>query len=112
MSSIVKENRAILLHENDNVATALEDLTRHAQLKLGANPNEIPLLQDIQFGHKFAIQTIQKGEIVKKYGVSIGMATKKIQPGEHVHLHNLMSLQMKGDPHEGLQKGGWKNRNT
>ncbi len=42
-------------------------------------------------GHKYAIRPIAPGENVIKYGMPIGHAKVKIEPGEHVHTHNLAS---------------------
>jgi len=38
-----------------------------------------------------AIRPIGPGEKVLKYGCPIGSATEPIQPGQHVHTHNLRS---------------------
>ena len=43
-------------------------------------------------GHKVAIRHIPSGAEVKKYGQVIGVATQDIEPGSHVHLHNLAML--------------------
>jgi altronate hydrolase len=40
-------------------------------------------------GHKVAVRAIRAGEAVKRYGQIIGFASRDIQPGEHVHTHNL-----------------------
>ncbi len=42
-------------------------------------------------GHKYAIRPIAPGENVIKYGMPIGHAKVQINPGEHVHTHNLAS---------------------
>ena len=42
-------------------------------------------------GHKYAIRPIAPGENVIKYGMPIGHAKVRINPGEHVHTHNLAS---------------------
>jgi altronate dehydratase len=42
-------------------------------------------------GHKLALAPVAAGEKVVKYGSPIGSATRDIQPGEYVHLHNLRS---------------------
>ena len=42
-------------------------------------------------GHKYAIRPIAPGENVIKYGMPIGHAKNQINPGEHVHTHNLAS---------------------
>lgn len=45
-------------------------------------------------GHKVALRPIAAGEKILKYGAAIGSATRVIQPGEHVHLHNMKSDYM------------------
>ena len=41
--------------------------------------------------HKMAIEPVEKGGSVFKYGAEIGVALERIETGEHVHLHNLGS---------------------
>jgi altronate dehydratase small subunit len=36
---------------------------------------------------------------VRKYGEDIGLATVKINPGDHVHTHNIESQRGRGDLH-------------
>jgi len=43
----------------------------------------------IPAGHKVAVRAIKSGQPVRRYDQIIGFATKDIQPGEHVHVHNL-----------------------
>jgi hypothetical protein len=45
----------------------------------------------IGLGHKIAACTISPGEKILKYGAPIGSATAPIEPGEHIHLHNMKS---------------------
>ncbi len=78
---------AIILHSMDNVATALRMIPK------GSVVITVQLAQDIHFGHKFAIADIEKGCKVYKYGTPIGFATMNIRKGEHVHSHNLQTLQ-------------------
>ena len=96
--------KIIVLHEKDNVATALIDL------KLGevavVRDENIILKMDIDFEHKFALEDIDKGTEVIKYGISIGVAYKDIKKGEHVHMQNLRSLQDESD----ADKDDWSNR--
>jgi len=40
-------------------------------------------------GHKYALRPIAPGELVIKYGMPIGRATRAIAAGEHVHTQNL-----------------------
>jgi (2R)-sulfolactate sulfo-lyase subunit alpha len=46
-------------------------------------------VSDIPIGHKLAIKPLGKGDTAIKYGVDIGRVVAPIQPGEHVHVHNL-----------------------
>lgn len=43
----------------------------------------------IPAGHKIALSAVATGETVRKFGQPIGVATAQIQPGDHVHTHNL-----------------------
>lgn len=47
------------------------------------------LREDIPQGHKFALQDIQKGSGVIKYGCRIGIAKEDILKGSWVHVHNV-----------------------
>lgn len=75
----------IRLHPADNVVIALADLAAGTHLlDAGATlPGPVPR------GHKVATRAIQPGGTVIRYGQIIGEATRPIQPGEHVHTHNL-----------------------
>lgn len=44
---------------------------------------------NIATGHKEALTEIKTGETIIKYGYPIGIATKDIKKGEHVHSHNM-----------------------
>ncbi|MEP1209186.1 MAG: UxaA family hydrolase [Rhizobiaceae bacterium] len=90
--------QAILLHENDNVICLLRDMSAGEQPMVdGANPPA--LLQDTTLGHKISLTKIGRDAPVVKYGEVIGQATQDIEPGEHVHLHNLTGLhQSETDP--------------
>ena len=86
-------SKAILLNANDDVATALVDLQKDEQINanLGDRSVDVVLIQDVQFGHKFALHDIAKGEDVLKYGLPIGQALEDICAGESVHVHNCRS---------------------
>lgn len=84
---------AIVLNPNDNVAVALRNLRAGELVKLSLNPPVIvKLINDIPFGHKFAVRDIPKCGLVIKYGHVIGRAKEDIKVGEHVHVHNVESL--------------------
>ncbi len=75
--------KAIIINNLDNVAVALSDLKKDDTV-LG-----VKLKEDIPEKHKFAMQNIKTGSEIIKYGYPIGVATKDILTGEHIHSHNL-----------------------
>jgi len=87
------EKKFIFLHDADNTVTALLDLTGGETfvIESGDGEERVTLRQDIPYAHKFSRMLIPKGEDVKKYGEIIGVATADIQPGDHVHVHNVDS---------------------
>jgi altronate dehydratase small subunit len=91
--------KAIILDAKDNVATLLTDVDANDEVKvmLGEKATEFNVQERIQFGHKFAVKPIKRGENVVKYGEVIGQATEDIAKGRHVHVHNLESLRGRGD---------------
>jgi altronate dehydratase small subunit len=85
--------KAIIIHEKDNVAVALETLNAGTEVsvKVQGRVEKVQLLSNIPKGHKFALKDLDKGEAVIKYGEPIGQSTVKISRGEHVHVHNVVS---------------------
>lgn len=77
----------IRIHKSDNVAIALAELKSGTSVKL--DNRELFLTDDIQPGHKFALDFIKHGEQVIKYGYPIGVAAMDIKPGAWVHTHNV-----------------------
>lgn len=90
---------ALVLHENDNVATAVRPLESGDDIgvEIADCAANIVLLQPVPFGHKFALKDIGRGERIIKYGETIGQATAGIKKGEHVHIHNVEGLRGRGD---------------
>ena len=78
---------AIKIQENDNVAIALKDLASGQTVRLP--DEEVILREDIPAGHKFALQDINTGRQVIKYGHSIGLATVPVKKGDWIHTHNI-----------------------
>lgn len=73
------------LHAMDNIAVALTKLTSQTAVGIG----DVKTVAPIPSGHKIALTQITANAPVRKYGQVIGFATRSIQPGEHVHTHNL-----------------------
>lgn len=93
------KRNAVVIHDNDAVATALISLKsgQQATMSVGGCEKTVLLRSDIPFGHKFAICDIALHGEVLKYGESIGRSTKNILMGEHVHVHNVESERGRGD---------------
>lgn len=77
--------RALLLHPNDTVAVATEDLEVGASLY----DVEITTVDRVGQGHKISRMAHAVGDPIIRYGQMIGRATAPISVGEHVHSHNL-----------------------
>jgi len=77
----------IKLNKKDNVAVAPMPIPAHTEVDL-VDLNVISS-DAIPFGHKIALSKIEKNSFIYKYGQIIGIASKDILPGEHVHSHNL-----------------------
>jgi altronate dehydratase small subunit len=99
---------AIMLRENDNVATALRDLAAGEEIIVGVQELSLRVRvgQAILFGHKLAVTEIGQGEPILKYGEIIGRATQAIPAGCHAHVHNIESLRGRGDLEAGEKTHG------
>jgi len=90
---------AIMIKEQDNVATALRDIEPKEEITVGMGEEAKPFIvqEFISYGHKFSVKDIALGENILKYGEVIGRATKEIRAGAHAHIHNNESLRGRGD---------------
>jgi len=86
---------ALLMHEEDNVVVVLEEISEAQVIRYASagGAKEIKAVERIPIYHKVARNSIPAGQIVYKYGGSIGASLRNIEPGEHVHEHNLCSLR-------------------
>jgi altronate dehydratase small subunit len=91
--------RSVMMKLQDNVAVALTDIPKGTVLDVFCKEQKltVTLQKNIEFGHKFAVKAIQNGDNIIKYGEVIGAAIIDIQPGEHVHVHNLEGKRGRGD---------------
>lgn len=91
--TLASEWDALIVHPNDDVATALRPLKGGsiARIQVGADASACPVVEDIPFGHKIALRDLSIGEPVRKYGEVIGETVAPIQHGAWVHIHNLVS---------------------
>jgi altronate hydrolase len=80
-----QSNLTIRLEVADNVVIARVALPTGTEI-LG---EEAFCRTHIPIGHKIATARIEAGEPILKYGQIVGFATQTIEPGEHVHVHNM-----------------------
>ncbi len=86
---------AIILDERDNVATAIADIRQGETVQ--AAGRSVVTVEDIPFGHKVALRPLANGDVILKYGESIGLALGDIAEGACVHVHNVDSQRGRGD---------------
>jgi altronate hydrolase len=89
------ENSAIHLHPRDNIAVARVPIAAGAELRIGNTG--VVAAGAIPAGHKVALRAIVAGEVVLRYGQSIGRASQAISAGAHVHTHNLSFEDLRFD---------------
>lgn len=77
----------IRIHDRDNVIIALKNFSAGDVVEV--DNKQITLLNDIEKGHKIAIEDVATGADIIKYGYPIGHAIADIKVGEHVHVQNV-----------------------
>lgn len=92
MKKVIKKSN------DDNVATALESIDANEVVLIISEKNEslgeIKALEPIPFGNKIATSHIEDESKIIKYGMGIGVATKDIDLGKLVHVHNVKSQRV------------------
>jgi altronate hydrolase len=81
----------IRLHPADTVAVCRRAVAAGEQLKVDGG--SVVALDATAPGHKIAIAHHRPGDPVVKYGHQIGLATEEIEPGRHVHVHNVRTVR-------------------
>jgi len=89
---MTSQNQSLHLHPIDNVAIAKVALQPGMEIVVDLSSGEgqrLTIKNDIPAGHKVALTPFKPGELVRRYGEVIGKAAAVINPGEHIHTHNL-----------------------
>jgi (2R)-sulfolactate sulfo-lyase subunit alpha len=79
----------LLLHPEDNVFVTRRNFNASETIAIEGLP--LTIQGPVPLGHKVARVALAPGSRIVKYGASIGSATRRIEPGEHVHMHNMKS---------------------
>jgi hypothetical protein len=87
--------KSIILNTNDNIATVLNKIKKNEEVIVVFTDNKefkkVRVKDNIPKGHKISIVNIKRGDAVKKFGETFGLAIEDIKQGEHVHIHNVVS---------------------
>ncbi|MDQ0257339.1 altronate dehydratase small subunit [Evansella vedderi] len=94
-----KNYKTVMMNSKDKVAVALTKIEKGTTVEVNCENQlfAVTLMDELEFGHKFAVLPIKRGEDILKYGEVIGVANRDISPGEHVHIHNLDGKRGRGD---------------
>jgi altronate hydrolase len=75
----------IRLHPEDDVVIARLELPAGTMV----TKENVRATARVPAGHKIAVRAVERGRPVHRYNQIIGFATQPIQPGDHVHVHNV-----------------------
>lgn len=81
--------KAIHLHPHDNVAVALEDLTRGTKVSL--DKGQFVLEGFVAAKHKFTLYEISPGQPIYLYGIKVGTAVQLIPEGTAITVDNTVN---------------------
>ena len=83
----VPEQKSLRVHAADNVRVALHDLPAGAVID--DRGTDLILPEAVRHKHKFAVASLEPGDVVIMYGVTIGRATRAIAQGEVITTGNI-----------------------
>lgn len=87
-------NICLILHPSDNVGILINGgIAGSFVIIPGTEKREILLKENIPSGHKVAVVNLISGTPIIKSGQTIGLCGRNISAGEHVHLHNIKTLE-------------------
>nr|WP_325222398.1 UxaA family hydrolase [uncultured Oscillibacter sp.] len=79
----------------DNLVTCLRAVKAGETVTAGGET--VVVREDVPLFHKLAIAHIPAGAACRKYGQVIGVASRNIEKGGYVHVHNCESARSRGD---------------
>ena len=104
-----EDKKAIIMAVADSVAIALDDIIPGDRVRIRSLLQEVvgelEVSDSVPYGHKLSVKPIAKGDEVIKNGEVIGIASQSISKGEHVHIHNIVSLYVPPPRTKALKAG-------
>ena len=87
--------RALILNDDDDVAVLVTAAASGSRIvvHLRGAPLSLKVRQSLPTGHKIALRDLPSGHHVRKYGEVIGALKEAVFAGDHIHVHNLVSLR-------------------
>ena len=84
---------AVSMDPKDTVVTVTKAIEagQTVSWREGGEYRSVTAQDPIPIYHKIAVVPVEKGGYIYKYGEKIGVATQDVLPGQHVHVHNLVS---------------------
>lgn len=87
-----------LMHDDvDDVAVVIQDVNTGDNVTVvtleGKEFGVVKAVEDIPLGHKIALLDMAEGKELIKYGRTIGLTTKDVAKGAHVHTQNVRSIR-------------------
>ncbi|MHB0776044.1 UxaA family hydrolase [Halomonas sp. WWR20] len=87
IASDQNQQPSLRVHAYDNVRVALRDLPEG--MEIDDNGHRLRLSEAIQHKHKFTLQTMQPGDLVVMYGVTVGRVIQPIDAGAAISTANV-----------------------
>ena len=86
----MKTVRGIQLNDIDTCVTLTEAADACDIIRVEGNGEKTVTAKEfVPKWHKVAVKSVKSGGRIYKYGAVIGIATRDIEAGEHVHIHNI-----------------------
>lgn len=87
--------RALLLNPADHVAVLVDCAAAGDRVDIvnGQGVAQVTVAASLGVGQKIAVADAATGARLRKYGEVIGELTSAVRAGDHVHVHNLVSLR-------------------
>ncbi|MBK5270206.1 MAG: UxaA family hydrolase, partial [Bacteroidia bacterium] len=81
------KHQVLKVHPDDNVLVALQNLVKGQNVTFSGS--NYTLQTDVAAKHKFTTKLLSAGDPIFMYGVLVGKATEKIEPGTRISTSNL-----------------------
>lgn len=100
--------RCIRLNPNDTVAVMLSKSKARDVYTIvdtaGKKCGQVTVNEEIPFGHKVSIKDMKAGSRAIKTNIIIGKTSRDVVAGDHIHIHNVKSIEERNIEERGCKK--------